>query len=217
MKALTVENILQRRYRTLDLTGEWLEAFGRPAPTGVWFVWGNSGNGKTSFVLQLIKELSRSERVFFNSLEEGDGLTLREGLERCGFTRHDRRVLVGVEDREALEKRLKQWKSPNVVVIDSFQAFGLNYREYLELKKAMRSKLLIFVSQASANLPKGSAATSVMYDADMKIWVEGFRAFSKGRTFGTGDYYTVWGERAAKYWGKTGEGQDPDGDLDFDE
>ena len=201
MKALTVENILQRKDKSLDLSGDWLDVFGRPAPTGVWFVWGNSGNGKTSFVLQLIKELSRHERVFFNSLEEGVGLTLRAGLERCGFTPRDRRVLVGVEDIETLQNRLRQWKSPGVVVIDSFQAFQINYKDYLEFKKSMRGKLLIFVSQAMANLPKGSSATGVMYDADMKIWVEGFRAYNKGRTFGEREYYTIWDERAAKYWG----------------
>lgn len=201
MKALTIENILRRKDKTLELSGEWLKTFGRPAPDGVWFVWGNSGNGKTSFALQLIKELSRSERVFFDSLEEGTGLTLRNGLERCGFTPNDRRVLVGVEDKETLEKRLARRKSPRVVVIDSFQALGINYRQYLDFKKTMSGKLIVLLSQASANLPKGSAAIGAMYDADMKIRIEGFRAFNKGRTFGTNRYYTVWNEQAAIYWG----------------
>jgi len=40
-----------------------------------------------------------------------------------------------------------------------------------------------------------------MYTADLKIWVEGYRAFSKGRTFGELGYYTIWPERAEAYWG----------------
>jgi len=31
--------------------------------------------------------------------------------------------------------------------------------------------------------------------------VEGYRAFSKGRTFGELGYYTIWPERAEAYWG----------------
>mgnify|MGYP000320329112 CR=1 FL=1 len=44
---------------TLKLTGAWAEAFGEPERIGVWFIWGNSGNGKSSFVMQLCKELAK--------------------------------------------------------------------------------------------------------------------------------------------------------------
>ena len=43
---------------TLKLTGAWADAFGEPERIGVWFIWGNSGNGKSSFVMQLCKELA---------------------------------------------------------------------------------------------------------------------------------------------------------------
>ncbi len=41
-----------------------------------------------------------------------------------------------------------------------------------------------------------------MYDASLKIFVEGFRAISKGRFIGPKGYYTVWEEGAERYWGK---------------
>jgi hypothetical protein len=41
-----------------------------------------------------------------------------------------------------------------------------------------------------------------MYDASLKIWIEGYRAFSKGRYIGpNGGVYTIWEEGAEKYWG----------------
>ena len=49
-RALTIQNIMDKKYRTLELTGAWAEAFGPMESSGVWFVWGRSGNGKTRFV-----------------------------------------------------------------------------------------------------------------------------------------------------------------------
>ena len=52
---------------------------------GVWFIWGSSGNGKTSFVMQLCKQLTRFGRVAYNSLEEGDDVTMQNALIRFGM------------------------------------------------------------------------------------------------------------------------------------
>ena len=49
--------------------------------------------------------------------------------------------------------------------------------------------------------PRGNAAVSVMFDATLKIWVEGYIATSKGRFIGSTGKYTVWDEGAEKYWG----------------
>ena len=41
-----------------------------------------------------------------------------------------------------------------------------------------------------------------MYDATLKIWVEGFKAFSKGRFIGQTGEFTIWDEGAERYWGE---------------
>nr|DAL37874.1 MAG TPA_asm: hypothetical protein [Caudoviricetes sp.] len=78
----------------------------------------------------------------------------------------------------------------------------MNYREYIRFKEAHRDKLIIFISHAQGKAPRGSAAQSVMYDATLKIWVEGFKAFSKGRFIGEKGEYTIWDEGANRYWGE---------------
>lgn len=40
-----------------------------------------------------------------------------------------------------------------------------------------------------------------MYDASLKVWVEGYTAFSKGRFIGETGKYTIWQEGADRYWG----------------
>ena len=49
----------------------------------------------------------------------------------------------------------------------------MTYKDYIQLKEEFPDKLFIFISHARGKNPKGDAATSVMYDADLKIWVEG--------------------------------------------
>ena len=56
----------------------------------------------------------------------------------------------------------------------------MTYGDYIQLKEEFPDKLFIIISHARGKNPKGDAATSVMYDADLKIWVEGYVAYSKG-------------------------------------
>lgn len=200
-RAYSIKDIMNKKYKTFPFTGKWEDAFGHPAREGVWFVWGNSGNGKTSFVLQLCKELCRYDRVAYNSLEEGTGLTLQRSLQRHGMAEVKNRLTFISEDIEALKVRLRQHKSFNIIVIDSLQYTRMNYRDYLALRIAFPNKLFIFVSHARGRNPKGDTAISVMYDATLKIYVEGYKAFSKGRFIGKTGEYTIWQEKADEYWG----------------
>ena len=111
-----------------------------------------------------------------------------------------RMVLLAGEPMDELDTRLNRRKSPDAVVIDSFQYTGMDFNKYLWLKRRHPNKLIVIISQADGTRPKGRTAVSVMYDAALKIWVEGYRAFSKGRYFGPKGYYTIWEERASEYW-----------------
>lgn len=198
-----MSELLSMRKETLPFEGDWLAAFGTPERTGVWCVWGRSGSGKTSFVLQLCKELCRYGRVAYDSLEEGASLTMQNAFRRAGMQDVARRlVLLDCEDMATLSARLRKRRSPDFVVIDSLQYTQMTYKDFVELKERHRDKLLIFISQARGTLPSSRVGVSVMYDASLKIWVEGYRAFSKGRFYGNLGYYTVWPERASEYWGR---------------
>lgn len=203
MKALTVKEILNKKRQTFPFEGEWADAFGQPERTGVWFIWGRSGNGKTSFVMQLIEELCKYDRVAFDSMEEGDSLSMRQKLVRHGLGKVGSRFhLLNAEPMDELKERLARRKSYNIIVIDSFQYTQMSYRDYIQFKEQNKDKLIIFISHAKGSLPRGTAAEGVMYDATLKIWVEGFKAFSKGRFIGPTGEFTIWDEGAARYWGE---------------
>lgn len=202
-RALSVKEALAMRKDVFPFEGPWADAFGQPERCGVWFIWGNSGNGKSSFVMQLCKELCRYCHVAYNSLEEAASLTMQQSLLRHGMMDVNRRFVLLCESVEELKARLRRRKSPEVVVIDSFQYTGMTYRDYITLKEAFRDKLFIFISHAGGASPRGAAAVSVMYDATLKVWVEGYKAFSKGRFIGPTGEYTIWEQGARAYWGRT--------------
>jgi hypothetical protein len=200
-RGFTPAEVLSMKKDVLPFSGAWAEAFGQPERTGVWFVWGNSGNGKTSFVMQLCKELTRFGKVAYDSLEEGSSLTMANTLRRFNMQEANRRfLLLDCEPMDELAARMAKRKSPDFVVIDSYQYSGLSYKEYKEFKEANRNKLIIFVSHADGNRPSGRSAKSVMYDATLKVWVEGYEAVSKGRFIGpNGGRFVVWDEGKARY------------------
>ncbi|PJI28242.1 DNA repair protein RadA family protein [Prevotella intermedia] len=201
-KALSMTDLMRKHREVYAFEGEWQEAFGQPEQNGVWFIWGRSGNGKTSFLLQLCKELTRYGKVAYDSLEEGDSLTMQNALIRVGMGDVGRQFVLLNESLKELDTRLKRRRSPNIVVVDSFQYAHINLKEYEEFIDLHKKKLIIFVSQADGTKPLGRTAQSAMYSASLKIWVEGYRAISKGRYFGDKGYFTIWEERAAKYWKK---------------
>lgn len=202
-RAKSVSELLAMKVETFPFKDEWYNAFGEPERRGVWLIWGNSGTGKTTFVVQLCKYLCQFERVIYNSLEEGACGTMKNTLLRCGMLDVKRRfLLLDCEPLDELSQRLMKRKSPGVVVIDSFQYTQMNYKQYIAFKERHKDKLIIFVSHADGKFPSGRSARSVMYDATQKVYVEGYRAFSKGRFNGPKMAIDIWPEEAFEYWRK---------------
>lgn len=201
-RALTITDIRSYKATTYRLEGELGDALGEVELTGSWIVWGGSANGKTRFALQLAKALAKHVRVAYDSLEEGLSLSMRHAIEAVGFSDVKRNfVLLDGESIDDLKERLRKQRSPKVVIIDSLQYTGLTYNEYKKLRDEFRQKLFIFISHADGHNPKGAVADSVKYDAFVKIFVEGYRAYPQSR-FGGNQEYVIW-EEGAELYGKT--------------
>jgi hypothetical protein len=103
---------------------------------------------------------------------------------------------------DELIKRFSKPKSADFLFIDSVQYLRITKAQYYQLKELMLSKGkgIIWISQAKGKSPKGALADDIMFDVDLKLWAEGFRVFPEGRLNGGGESFTVWAEKAAKYW-----------------
>lgn len=200
-RALTVRDIREYRPRTLPFEGDWQASIGTPELTGTWLVWGASANGKTRFALQLARYLSRFVRVAYDSLEEGLSLSMQRAIAEVGMADAKRNfVLLDKEPLPDLVRRLSRQRSPQAVVIDSLQYTGLTYAGYRELRDRFRGKLFVLVSHAEGREPKGNVARSIRYDAFVKVYVEGYKAYPQSR-YGGGREYVIW-DKGARDYGK---------------
>lgn len=203
-RAYSPSEILKKKFKTLNWSKKWVDAFGNPETTGTWFIGGNSTNGKTVFVLELAKELGsiQKKKVFMNSMEEGTRKTMQDSLIKLGINSKKLNILIGNETLEELDERLTKRNAPAIVIVDSIQFLNVRTPRLVRfIEKHSSTKLLIFISQARGKEPKGNVAIDIRYRADLKVWVEGFKALSQGR-YNAGGIYTIWEEGANKYWGQ---------------
>jgi len=205
MRAISAKQLMRRKFPVIPWTGKWEAAFGRPEANGSWIIWGNSGNGKTRFSLMLAEELAKYGRVAYNTLEEGARLSFQRAIAEGGYELPTGRfVILDREPIEELAVRLRGRKAPDFVFIDSIQYSFLNRRRYFELRKEFPDTLFIWISHASGRDPDGDLAKKVRYDADVKIWIEGYKAFVTSR-YGGGEPITIWREGADRYWSRIHE------------
>lgn len=208
-RAISNINVLAARFETVEFAGEWLASFGRPELRGTWIIWGGSGSGKTTFTLMLCKYLANFGRVAYNSLEQGLSLSLQKAWERVGMGEAGNSViLLNKEELPELRARLNKRKSPEIIIIDSVQYLdGFNWASFKKLKREYPDKLFIFISQAdrAGKDPDGKLAGKIRYDAEIKIKVEGFKAFVTTRYEDAergegGADFVIWEQGAAEYW-----------------
>jgi len=198
-RALSVGDVANYKPMVLPFDNEWELLMGCPESTGAWLIWGNSGNGKTRFALMLAKYLANWRRVAYDSLEEGLSLSMQKAFAEVNMSEAGRKlILLDKEPIEELSIRLRKRKSPEVIFIDSLQYTGLNYAYYKALKTEFKTKLFVFVSHADGREPAGRVGKSIKYDANVKIRVEGFKAFAASR-YGGGNPLTVWAEGAERF------------------
>ena len=208
-RAISNKNVLAAQFETANFTGPYLASFGRPELRGAWIVWGGSGSGKTTFTLMLCKYLAGFRRVAYNSLEQGLSLSLQKAWERVNMAEAGSNIiLLNKEQMPELRERLRKRKSPEIIVIDSVQYLTKFYvQQFNELKADFPDKLFIFISQADKadKDPDGKTAKHIRYDADIKIKVEGYKAFVTTRYEDSekgegGADFIIWEKGAADYW-----------------
>ena len=203
-RVLTIANLNTIKVNRLQLTDTFHQAFGAPQDRGVWFVWGGSASGKSSFLMQLAYEFARKYKVLYNLLEEEPDDA--EYIDRTKlFNMHEvaRHFHTAQFNYDELVSYLKKRNAPKVVFIDSITYFGIDFDKYIQLKKRFKKKLFVIVGHATGKRPRTKLEEDIMFDAKMKIFVEGYAAYCKGRTIGpNGGIYIIWREGFARIQGE---------------
>lgn len=195
-RAYSPKEIVKKTYKTLPWGGKWEVAFGLPEERATWFISGASASGKSSFVMQLAWELTHYGQVLYLSYEEGLNQSFQERLIRHELDKRQGWFRVVTNDTlNDLTERLRKRHSAKFVIVDSFQMAYWSYSETEELIKSFPKKCFIFISQEEKGQPMGKPAKRLRYLADVKVRVQGFRAYCQGRfNPDAGNSFVVWEE-----------------------
>lgn len=208
-QVLSIQRLKQIKVDRMNLSYQFEEAFGRPQNRGIWFVWGNSGSGKSSFVMQLAKELAREDKTFYNLLEESpDDDSFLQRIEMFEMDQVQKNFGVQNFNFEELNEYLDKKGSPKNVIIDSAKYFFQNFEQLLELEKKYcnkkHNKTFIITGHADGKNPRTELEKSIMFHAYMKLHVDAYAVHCKGRSIGrNGGHYIIWKEKYEELNGKS--------------
>lgn len=202
-RAVSVDQLLRKKFIELPVEGAWKELLGSPERSGSWFIYGLSGHGKTTFNMQLAKYLTRFGKVEYDTLEEGARKSMQEAVKenRMQDCRKGSFKILDKVTIEELRARLSRKRAAKIIFIDSVQYTFIEKRAYKQLLTDFPDVLFIWISHARGKQPLGALAEAIMYDADIKIHIIGFKAYSKSRmSRGVKTKpYTIWDEGAKDY------------------
>ena len=206
MKSLGVDQFLNKKFKLLGIKGKWAETLGSLPKNFVGIVYGNSGNGKTEFLIQLAKYLCKFGKVAWVSYEQGHGYDLQRAVDRNDMQdvagkfiivdpiarRNPKKTLF-----EELMSQIGKRNSPQFFIIDSYDYVRFTQEEYQQLKEAFgHKKGIIFISHEHGGKPKRAVAQHIEYDGGFSLQVKKMIAYPIKNRFGGFEPYVIWEERA---------------------
>jgi len=204
-KVLSLSQLLAKKFTFLEgLPDKILASFGKLTRNFILIIYGASGNGKTNAILELLKALMPFGPILYISFEEGHEASMQATAIRhlAGLPDANIRFADHTMGFSQLVTRLRKQKSEQFIVIDSIQYTGWSIKQYQILKEQFgHRKTFIFISHSEGKSPDGKVAKKIEYDATIKVRVEGYIAFIRGR-LGGNKPFLIWEEGARKYWGK---------------
>lgn len=201
-RALTVNNLYQKKYITFPFTGIWLEVFGEPTTSGIWLIYGKEKNGKTWGTLLMASYLSEFTTVLYISAEEGTDKEFQEACKRAYIDPANKNIKFSeYEPMEDLYKRLKQRKAPKVVVLDNLTIYNeeLKANGVKKLKQDFPNTLFLMVAHEERNKPYTASANMASKLAKVLIRVKGLVLNVGGRC--PGGTLIIDEDKALLYYG----------------
>ncbi|MDO5608891.1 MAG: AAA family ATPase [Capnocytophaga sp.] len=202
-RAYTHEDIERRTFDVLAFTDEWLRHLGDNVErSGSILIYGGSGHGKTTYALQLMKQLCNFGKVLYDSVEEGMKASFKRSLDINNIKSVSAKYVFQSEPLDELTARLSRKRQPKIVVIDSVQYCfrGKNSKDYFDFVGKFPDTLFVWVSQMQKGSPKGAVADDIKYDAQLVIHVKDFKAYVEKSRTGADESvpYVISQEKAAE-------------------
>lgn len=206
MKVLGTVQFQQKKFKLLPITGKFKATLGDIPQAFMMIIYGNSGNGKTEFCIQLAKDLTKHGNVAWLSYEQGHGFDLQTAINRNKMEEVSGKFFIidpvankprNMTFLEDLDGYLSKRNSPEFIFIDSVDYTRFTFEEYEFLKtKYGHKKTFIWISHANGNKPQKRVGVQIEYDGGIGIYINKFIAEVKKNRFGGFTDYIIYEDRA---------------------
>lgn len=190
-KIMSSEKLFELQFDCLNFDGEWNELFGLPSIDFHCIIHGKSGNGKSTFAIQMAKYLAESfGNVLYVSGEEGFSLTFQtKFVNSDAFTSS-----LDVADVRSYDEfiRLVPRDSYNFIFLDSLDTMKIDAVKLRTIKELYKNTAIITISQATkGGQMRGS--NEIVHDSDIVVEVSnGIANTTKNRFKESGKTFNVF-------------------------
>ena len=167
-KAISLESLKSKKFKTLPFSDKWKDLIGTPEANFCMMVYGNPGQGKSYFTLELSEYLAHHfGKVLFNSSEEGSSLSLQNKINHFDMAN----IYLGdAKDINSLQYLLSQ--SPyKFVVIDSINHMSITPEDLRKLRGLHPDKGFICILQSTKS-GDFKGGNEFEHDADISIKID---------------------------------------------
>ena len=202
MRPLSLDKLMNIKYKVFEFEGLWQQAFGRPEQSGIWILYGLEKNGKTWFALKIAEYLSSFKKVLYISAEEGVAKTFTDACKRAKVSVKSRNLkFTDYIPVSELEAYLHKKHTPRIVFIDNMTIYAheMTTAKLAALTRSFPGVLFVFLTHEEKGEPLGAKGAMIKRLASVIIRVAGLTAFVGGRC--PGGQITIDEEKAMLYWG----------------
>lgn len=202
MRSMSINILYSKKFKTFPFEKEWKQLFGTPERSGMWLLYGNEKNGKTTCALKLADYLSEFVKTLYVSGEEGLGYEFVQACKRAKMQSKKNLQFSEYVPVEELDEKLTKQRSPSIVFIDNVTVYSdeLKNGKLRAFLKRHPNKLFIFIAHEEQNQPYTSTGKLCKKLAKIIIHVQGFQASVSGRC--PGGKMFIDEEKGKLYWGE---------------
>lgn len=175
--AISPKKFAKKKFKLISLPeGRFKGLIGALAITGSWIIYGDSGHGKTTFALQLLKFLCQFKKCAYIPLEEGLSPSFQHSFNEANLLASSANIRLWKQHTiEDIDIELAKPRAPEVIFIDSLQYLRASKEsfnqitkfDYIEMLRRHPKVLFIFISHAKNNEPKNAIGEDVYYGSDI--------------------------------------------------
>lgn len=172
---ISLRDLQKARFKTLQFTGKWKELMGTPEERFSIMIYGQSGQGKSTFAINFAEYLSNNfGAVLFNSAEEGISLTLQDKLKNL---KSNDLFISHHKDFNSMKKHLKS-STCKFVVLDSVNHMNLTPDNVEELRNMDKTRGFISIHQVTKS-GEFKGDNKFLHNCDVEIVVDNYTPTTK--------------------------------------